>query len=423
LGILDFFRTKKEKRSFDPQSGLNLFRNTKSGVRVSEQNSIGLTAVWASVRLLSETVAAMPLNVYKREKDGDRFLEEKHPLNTIVSVAPYSHYTSYTWKQTFMNHLLLWGNAYCKINRNGGAKVDGLELLDPQDVKVEKNEDTGEIIYICKSGNYYPEEILHFVGFSFDGLIGKSPIKACREALGLGMAAQTFGENFFGKGANLSGVLSHPGRLTEDAANRLRGSWNDRFSGIHNSHQTAILEEGVEFKPIGMPLDDAQFIETRRFSVEEVARIFRVPPHLIGDLTRSTYSNIEQQSLEFTKYSLQPYLVNIEQELNKKLLPEKDRGKYYLKFKTSELLRGDVNSRSDYYRKMFEIGALSPNEIRGFEDLNKIENGDEHYVPLNLGNVGQEKINENEKIEEPKKGFEGNPGNEEQLEEGDESGN
>jgi HK97 family phage portal protein len=300
-----------------------------------------------------------------------------------------------------MNHLLLWGNAYCLIHRNGGARVQALELLDPNDVKVVVNDQDGLTYYECKTGTYNAAEILHIVGFSFDGIIGKSPIKACREALGLGLAAQKFGENFFGRGANLSGVLTHPGRLTEDAANRLRGSWSDRFGGIHNSHQTAILEEGVEFKPIGMPLDDAQFIETRRFSVEEVARIFRVPPHLIGDLTRSTYSNIEQQSLEFTKYSLQPYLVNIEQELNKKLLPEKDQSKYYLKFRTAELLRADANSRSDYYRKMFEVGALSPNEIRNMEDMNKIENGDEHFVPLNLGVVGKEKTNEieNEKTE------------------------
>tara|TARA_R100001086_G_scaffold157312_1_gene84151 strand:+ start:2312 stop:3514 length:1203 start_codon:yes stop_codon:yes gene_type:complete len=396
MGLLDFFRKKETRDNYTNQSGLNLFRNTSSGVRVTEESSVGLTAVWAAVRLLSETVAAMPLNLYRTEKDGSKFLEQDHTLNKIVSVTPSPNYTSYIWRSTFMNHLLLWGNAFCLIHRNGGARVIEIEMLHPSDVRVVKNENDGLTYYETKKGTYNAKEILHFYGFSFDGLVGKSPIQACKEALGLGLASQKFGENFFGRGANLSGVLSHPGRLTEDAANRLRNSWSDRFGGIHNSHQTAILEEGVEFKPIGMPLNDAQFIETRRFSVEEVARIFRVPPHLIGDLTRSTYSNIEQQSLEFTKYSLQPYLVNIEQELNKKLLTEREQGVNYLKFKTAELLRADANSRGDYYRKMFEVGALSPNEIRKMEDMNAIDDGDKHFVPLNLGDINKQ----NDSVEE-----------------------
>ena len=388
MGLFDIFRRKETRDSFVNQSGLNLFRNTKSGIRVTEENSIGLTAVWAAIRLLSETIASLPLCVYKMDKNGSKHLDYANPIYKMLSTSPNTKYTSYTWRETFMNHLLLWGNAYCYINRNGAARPISLELMNPREIKPFVNEDDGEVYYKGKEGTYSNKEVIHIVGFSFDGLIGKSPIQACREALGLGMAAQRFGENFFGRGANLSRVLTHPGRLTEDAANRLRNSWADRFGGIQNSHQTAILEEGIKFESIGMPLNDAQFIETRRFSVEEVARIFRVPPHLIGDLTRSTYSNIEQQSLEFTKYSLQPYLVNIEQELNRKLISERDQGKCFIKFKVNELLRADANSRGDYYRKMFEVGALSPNEIRHMEDMNNIESGDEHYVPLNLGQVG-----------------------------------
>ena len=230
--------------------------------------------------------------------------------------------------------------------------------------------------------------MLHIVGFSYDGIMGKSPIRVASEALGIAQASQEFGANFFGRGANLSGILEHPSRLSDDAANRLRDSWNNRFAGIKNSHQTAILEEGVKFKPIGMPLADAQFIETRRFSVEEIARIFRVPNHLINDLTSATYSNIEQQSLEFAKYSLTPYLVNWEQELNRKLLADRELSTHFFKFQTKELLRGDADSRADYYRKLFEIGAISPNEIRTMEDMNKIDTGDEYFVPLNLGQLG-----------------------------------
>ena len=231
-------------------------------------------------------------------------------------------------------------------------------------------------------------EILHIVGLSFNGLIGKSPIQACKEAVGFGLATQKYGSNFF-QGANLSGVLEVSGVLTDDAANRLRQSWNSRYSGLSNSHSTAVLENGTTFKPISMPLADAEFVNASNFSVAQVARIFRVPPHMIGDLSKATYSNIEQQSLEFAKYSLTPYLINIEQELNRKLLSTKEQNTHFCKFRTTELLRSDANSRADYYRKLFEVGALSPNDIRSAENMNKIPNGDDYFVPLNLGELGK----------------------------------
>ncbi len=369
-----------------------------TGVRVSEKSSIGLTAVWSAVRLLSETIASLPLNVYKMDNDGSKFIDYPNPLNQLISISPHPNYTTYNFIETMMSHLLLWGNAYAKINRNGGARPIALEILNPENVQPFKSTEDGLIYYKIKdSAILSDQEVLHIVGFSYDGIIGKSPIQACQEALGIGMASQQFGANFFGRGANLSGVLEHPARLSDDAANRLRDSFATRFSGINNSHQTAVLEEGVKFKPIGMPLSDAQFIETRRFGVEEVARIFRVPNSLINDLSRSTYSNVEQQSLDFTKYSLVPYLRNWESELNRKLLSTKEMSTHFFKFQTKELLRGDADSRADYYRKLFEIGVLSPNEIRTFEDLNKIKDGDEHFVPLNLSPIDSINKNEDEK--------------------------
>ena len=387
MGLLDFF--KKEKRGSNFLSSANLYGNN-SGVGVSEKSSIGLTAVWASVRLLSETIASLPLNLYRMDNKGSKFIDFKSPLNTLMSTSPSPNYTTYNFIETMMSNLLLWGNAYAFIKRNGGARPVELQILSPEYVEPFKSEEDGLVYYKIKDSNILSDrEVIHIVGFSYDGVLGKSPIKACQEALGIGMASQEFGANFFGRGANLSGVLEHPSRLSDDAANRLRQSFSNRFAGIKNSHQTAVLEEGVKFKAIGMPLSDAQFIETRRFSVEEVARIFRVPNHLINDLTRSTYSNIEQQSLEFAKYSLTPYLVNWEQELNRKLLASREISTHFFKFQTKELLRSDANSRADYYRKLFEVGALSPNEIRNMEDMNTLGvEGDEHYVPLNLGQVG-----------------------------------
>ena len=385
MGLLDFFYKPKEQRSASNFT-LGAIGGSSSGVRVSEDNSIGLPAVWAAVRLLSETIASLPLNVYRKDKDGSKYVDEKIPLNKLLSTSPNTKYTSFI--NTMMNSLLLWGNAYCLIIRNGGSRPIALEILQPDKVEVAVGDD-GETYYKVKDlGTFSSMEILHIVGLSFNGLVGKSPIQACKEAVGFGLATQQYGSNFF-QGANLSGVLEHPGVLTDEAANRLRTSWANRYSGLANSHSTAVLENGTKFKPIAMPLADSAFIESRNFSVAEIARIFRLAPHLIGDLSRSTYSNIEQQSLEFAKYTLTPYLINWEQELNRKLLSTKEQGTHFCKFRTNELLRGDVNSRADYYTKLFNVGALSPNDIRSMEDMNKVNNGDEYYVPLNLGEVGR----------------------------------
>ena len=394
MGLLDFFKSEKRHSNF--LASANIFGNTTSGVNVSEKSSIGLTAVWAAVRLLSETIASLPINVYKIDKNNSKFIDYPNPLNTLISRTPSPQYTRYNFIETMMTNLLLWGNAYAHIVRNGGARAVELRIIPPEIVEPFKSEDDGLIYYKIKDSNILAsKEILHIVGLSFDGVKGQSPIQACQQALGIGMASQQFGANFFGRGANLSGVLEHPARLSDDAANRLRDSWNSRFSGIQNSHQTAILEEGVKFKPIGMPLADAQFIETRRFSVEEIARIYRVPNHLINDLSKSSFNNIEQQSLEFSKFSLSPYLVSWEEELNRKLLPERELKTHFFKFSTRELLRSDATSRADYYTKLFNIGVLSINDIRDQEDLNKIENGDKHFIPLNLGDINSNNNNDN----------------------------
>ena len=207
--------------------------------------------------------------------------------------------------------------------------------------------------------------------------------------MGVGLATQKFGAKFFENGAILSGVLQTDGKLTEESAQRLRTSWNNRFGGVYKSHSTAVLEGGVNYKPISVPLVDAEFVKNRSFTIAEIARIFRVQPHMIMDLERSTNNNIEQQSIEFVTYTLMPYLVNIEQEFNRKIFSPNEQKNSYVKFMVSGLLRADVDSRGDYYRRLFEIGVLSANEIREFEDLNRVEGLDEHYVPLNLGEAGK----------------------------------
>lgn len=388
MGLLDFIFPKKEKRTYntDFMGSLGI---SSSGVPVSEKGSMQLTAVWAAVNLIASTVASLPLNVYERKKDGSKAIAYDLPLQQLLHSNPSERYTSYQFRNTMMVHLLLYGNAYAIINRNGGAKPISFDIIDPTLVSTSLGED-GKVYYETGERTYQSKEILHFVGLSYDGLIGKSPITACREAIGVGLATQRFGSKFFENGAILQGVLQTDGKLTEESAERLRKSWGNRYGGLNNTHKTAVLEGGVSYKPISVPLVDAEFVKNRQFTIAEIARIFRVQPHMLFDLERSTNNNIEQQSIEFVTYTLMPYLVNIEQEFNRKVFTANEERTHFTKFRVAELLRADVDSRGDYYRRLFEIGVLSANEIREFEDLNKLEGLDGHYVPLNLGPVDDE---------------------------------
>lgn len=395
MGLLDFLFPKKEKRSYntDFMGSLGI---SSSGVPVSEKGSMQLTAVWAAVNLIASTVASLPLNVYERRKDGSKSIAYDLPLQQLLHSNPSERYTSYQFRNTLMVHLLLYGNAYAIINRNGGGRPVSFEIVDPNLVAVKLGDDDEKVYYETKGRSYQSKEILHFVGLSYDGLIGKSPIQACREAIGVGLATQRFGSKFFENGAILQGVLQTDGKLTEESAERLRKSWGNRFGGLNQSHKTAVLEGGVSYKPISVPLVDAEFVKNRQFTIQEIARIFRVQPHMLFDLERSTNNNIEQQSIEFVTYTLMPYLVNIEQEFNRKVFTTSEEKNHWCKFRVSELLRADVDSRGDYYRRLFEIGVLSANEIREFEDLNRLEGLDGHFVPLNLGSIDNTNKNETE---------------------------
>lgn len=388
MGLFDFLFPKKEQRSSN--NFLDSFGIASSGVPVSEKGAMQLTAVWSAVNLISSTIASLPLNVYTRDNRGSKQIAYNSPLQNLLHNIPSENYTSYQFRNTMVCHLLLYGNAYAIIERNGGGRPVSFKIVEPEYVEVTVGAD-GKSYYTIQNEDkvYQSKEMLHFVGLSYDGVKGKSPISACREALGVGLATQKFGAKFFENGAILSGVLQTDGKLTEESAQRLRTSWNNRFGGVYKSHSTAVLEGGVNYKPISVPLVDAEFVKNRSFTIAEIARIFRVQPHMIMDLERSTNNNIEQQSIEFVTYTLMPYLVNIEQEFNRKIFSPNEQKNSYVKFMVSGLLRADVDSRGDYYRRLFEIGVLSANEIREFEDLNRVEGLDEHYVPLNLGEAGK----------------------------------
>ena len=342
------------------------------------------TAVYACVRILAETLASLPLHTYKRTAKGKGKAMD-HPLYYLLHDEPNPEMTSFVFRETLMGHLLLWGNAYAQIIRDGRGKIVALYPLMPDKMSVNRS-DQGDIYYSYKKDgqehllkNY---EVLHIPGLGFDGLIGYSPIAIAKNAIGMAIATEEYGAKFFNNGANPGGVLEHPGILKDPA--KVRDSWNSVYGGSGNAHRVAVLEEGLSFKPIGIPPEQAQFLQTRKFQLNEIARIFRIAPHLIGDLERATFSNIENQSIEFVKYTLTPWLTRWEMAMKKALLSPAEKKDYFFRMNVEGLLRGDYASRMQGYSIGIQNGFLSPNDVRQLESMNTIENGDVYAMNGNM---------------------------------------
>lgn len=347
-----------------------------------------MTAVYSCVRVLSETLAGLPLHLYKRGSSNSKEKAKGHSLYSILHDEPNEEMTSFVFRETLMTHLLLWGNAYAQIIRNGKGEVVNLYPLMPNKMTVMRSED-GEIFYKYrhKSEDAYllKEDVLHIPGLGFDGLIGYSPIAMAKNAIGMAMACEEYGASFFQNGAQPGGVLEHPGIIKDPE--RVRDSWNRAFQGPKNANKVAVLEEGMKYQPISIAPSEAQFLETRKFQLNEIARIFRIPPHMIGDLEKSSFSNIEQQSLEFVKYTLDPWIVRWEQSLERALLSKKEKESYFIKFNLDGLLRGDYESRMNGYAVGRQNGWMSANDIRELENLDRIsaeEGGDLYLVNGNM---------------------------------------
>jgi len=295
-----------------------------------------------------------------------------------------------------MTHLLLWGNAYAQIIRNGKGEIISLYPLMPDRMTVNRDE-KGRLYYEYLTNNddvtinkettvrLSSTEVLHIPGLVFDGLVGYSPIAMAKNAIGLAIAAEEFGSKFYANGAAPSGVLEHPGTLKDPT--KVRESWTETFGGSHNSHKVAVLEEGMKYTPISISPNEAQFLETRKFQINEIARIFRVPPHMVGELEKSSFSNIEQQSLEFVKYTLDPWVSRWEQTMVRSLLSKEEKKKYFIKFNVDGLLRGDYQSRMSGYSIGIQNGFMSPNDVRELENLDLIpdeEGGNTYMVNGNM---------------------------------------
>lgn len=366
-------------------------RKSLAGVNVTEDTAMRLSAVYACVRIIAETIASLPLNVYRRLKRGKEKATD-HPLFDILHNKPNEDMTSFTYRETLMSHLLLWGNHYSEINLTQGGDVYSLYplLSSRMDVKLKN----GKIIYLYKQDDGSQVElsknrVLHIPGLSFNGIVGKSPIAMAREAIGLGMALEEFGSRFFANGTNIGGIAMHPGRLGDKAYENLKKSLEEQYQGLGKSHRLLILEEGMKYEKVTIPPNDAQFLEARKFQLEEIARIFRVPLHLLQNLDRGTFSNIEHQSIDFVVHTIRPWLVRIEQAINTQLFSEEERKEYFAEFVVDGLLRGDIESRYRAYAQGRQNGWLSANDIRELENMNPIENGDIYLVPLNMIDASQ----------------------------------
>ena len=352
-----------------------------AGKTVNERTAMQMTAVYACVRILSEAVAGLPLHLYRYTEDGGKEKAPGHPLYGLLHDEPNPEMTSFIFRETLMTHLLLYGNAYAQIIRNGKGEIVALYPLMPSRMKVDRNE-SGQLYYTYSRQSdeantmpggsvvLMPEDILHIPGLGFDGLVGYSPIAMAKNAIGLAIATEEYGSKFFANGAAPSGVLEHPGQIKDPQ--RVRDAWMSQFGGSSNSGKVAVLEEGLKYNAISISPEQAQFLETRKFQIDEIARIFRVPPHMVGDLEKSSFSNIEQQSLEFVKYTLDPWVIRWEQSLSKALFSEKEKKELFFKFNVEGLLRGDYESRMRGYATARQNGWMSANDIRQLENLDRI---------------------------------------------------
>ena len=364
---------------------------SKAGVRVNLDSALQVMAVYACVKLLSETIASLPFPVYRRLGRGKEKAFD-HPLYSTLHDIANPEMTSFEFRQTLMVNMLLTKGGFAEIVRNGAGKPAELWPIPSNRVAVQRDPETKKLLYFIHApdGKGYilkPHQIWHLKGMSIDGLNSYEPVTLAREAFGLSMATEEFGARFFSQGTNAGGIAEYPGQLSDPAFERYKKSFEEAYSGLTRSNRIIFLEQGLKFHKIDTPPEASQFIETRKFQVIEVARFFNVPPHMIMDLERATFSNIEQQAIGFVVYTLRPWLVKIEQAASKDLLMPDERKLYFAKLVVEGLLRGDFKTRMEGYGLGRQNGWLSANDIRELEDMNPIpkeQGGDDYLVNGNM---------------------------------------
>jgi HK97 family phage portal protein len=403
VGILDQLIQRRGMTVANPDSWLiRAFGGgtTDAGVHVTESTALGSSAIWAGTRLISESLSTVPLHVYQMQPDGSRRVAREHPVDELLYSAPNPEQTAQEWRSQMMASTILSGNQYNEIVRDNAQRVRQIWPLAFYRVDLKRGIDQELYYEISTTGldsvadrptsaRLRSRQVLHIRGFNSRGLLGDSMVNRLRQTIGISLATEEFGAKFYGQGTQLSGVVSHPGTLSEPAQKRFRDSWTETYSGLSNAHRVAILEEGMKWDPISIPPEAAQFLETRQFQIQEVARALNLPPHMLRDLSRATFSNVEQQAIEFVVHTLRPWAVILEQRMGLALLTEQERRDgYYIRHTLEGLLRGDLKTRYDSYAIGRNWGWLSANDIRALEDLNPIGDGDIYLQPLNMVPAG-----------------------------------
>jgi HK97 family phage portal protein len=368
---------------------LDLFggKPVSSGVTVTEDKALTSTVVWACVQLIAGTLGSLPLIHYRRLANGGKERATDTRLYRLLHDTPNDEMSASTFAETLTVHVLLWGNAFAEIRYDNRGQVGALWPIEPWRVQGKRTE-AKELYYLVDGQTKLAaDEMLHIPGLTPDGVWGYSPIQKAREALGLLLAAEKFGGVFFGQGSSFGGILTHPGKLNEAAEKNLRNSLEQRAQGVERAHNFIILQEGIRYDKVGIPPDDAQFLETRKFQVGEIARIFGVPPHMVGDVERSTSwgTGIEAQNIGFVTYTLRRWLVRFEQEITRKLISPLERNLQFVEFLVDGLLRGDTQTRYAAYQVGRNGGWFSANDIRRLENLDPLgPDGDVYLVPMNM---------------------------------------
>jgi len=375
------------------QAGEDMPENGHSGV--GSDTAMKYSAVFACCRVLGETFASMPAMEYRKNANGDRETTRDTTAFDILHNAPNDEMAPFSFKESCMMNLNLGGNAVSERLVNRFGDLVGLYPYKWQMVDIGRDLETKQLVYTVTDGatqkTLRRDQVFHVPGLSFDGIIGLSPIEYAANAITLGKSYEQFGVNFYKNGANSSGAFSFPGELGEDSFQRLKKDLKENYAGLRNTGTPMLLEGGGEFKQFAMKPADAQLIENKRFQVEDVARMYRTPLHLIGDLTRSTNNNIEHQSLEFVMYTMLPWFKRWEENINMQLLSLSERrAGYYIEFNVAGLLRGDAKSRAEAYAAGRQWGWLSVNDIRKLENMPRIANGDIYLQPLNFVEAGKE---------------------------------
>lgn len=376
--------------------GMLVFGRPAAGVWVDERNALTYSAVWSAVRVIAESIASMPWRVIMHAS-GARHDDRDHPVWWMLNREPNPEMDAFSLREAMTAHMLLAGNAYAEIERDRAGRPIALWPIAP-DIVDPRRDQTGRLVYrVSQRGgdvDIPAHDILHVHGLGYDGLIGYSVVSMARESIALGLTTERYGASFFGSGSRPGGVLKHPHQLDDDARTNLRESWEQIHAGPANAHKIAILEEGMEWQQLGVPPGDAQFLESRKFQVAEIARWFRVPLHMLGDLERATFSNIEHQSIEFVRQTLLPWARRWEHAVDRRLFGRVDQGRRYTRLNLDAMLRGDTRSRYDAYRVALSSGWLSVNEVRDLEDRDPVEHGDEYLRPLNMTPLGTETMDD-----------------------------